>query len=633
VSNTSSKKELERQREEDLLALSGCAIWELDANGRFQYFSDNFLENTVWRKNDALGKTPEEQGWTILTKNLSWSDVIQSDDDAKQHSLFDVQIPLGDRSSVNLKLKSKLCHQANGQSAGCRGVAFPGDIPSDPLENSPVGVADNLYFDALNSLPQGIIIYDSEKRMIYFNDSYRKIFSEIEDILVPGVTLQAIIEVVSQRYEFTNYNNYINKRMSYEKDINDNRNFHLFKGSLYLNTVEFTGSGGTISVWTDVTEMKKHTESLLESESRFSHVFKNSPVSMSISFISTGKIEAVNDIFEIASGYTRNEVIGKSASELNMWVDPDTRFKMMEIIKQKGVLRDFETKFRQKNGSIISLNCFIEILDGPGEDRVLFAAHDITNMKRYEKALKIARDEADVANRSKSEFLANMSHELRTPLNAIIGFSEIMKSQTLGKMENERYLSYAADVFNSGEHLLGIINDILDLSKVEAGAQELNTEWFDVNDLAHESTELVRGRATQADVKLFIHDADPVLKINADRLRTKQILLNLLTNAVKFSNPGTRIDLSVSHNAEKGIEFKIADQGKGIAVEEMARVMEPFGQASDPMLRNQEGTGLGLPLSKVLAELHGGTLEMQSTVGEGTVVMVKYPAFRLDGAT
>ena len=242
--------------------------------------------------------------------------------------------------------------------------------------------------------------------------------------------------------------------------------------------------------------------------------------------------------------------------------------------------------------------------------------------------LETAIQEADEANRSKSEFLANMSHELRTPLNAIIGFSEIMEKQIVGPLGNEKYVDYASDIHGSGAHLLDIINDILDLSKIEAGAQELNLETFDVGELVEESVDLVRGRADQSGVTLLAPEIESRAQLNADRLRTKQILLNLLSNAVKFSDAGGTVEVYTRQTEAGEFEFRVADQGLGIASEDLEKVLLSFGQAADPTIRNQDGAGLGLPLSKALAELHGGSLEIESELGQGTTVTVRYPPER-----
>jgi len=238
------------------------------------------------------------------------------------------------------------------------------------------------------------------------------------------------------------------------------------------------------------------------------------------------------------------------------------------------------------------------------------------------------KDKAEAADRLKSQFLANMSHELRTPLNAIIGFSEVMKEQMFGGLGKQEYVQYAADIHGSGTHLLRLINDILDLSKVEAGAQELFEEEVDLSDVVRESMEMVRERASRASVAVVAKLPETFPKVFADHVRVKQILLNVLTNAIKFSEPSGNVDI-VLEEEPQGVMVRVADDGIGIAAEDLDTVLKPFGQVTDMMTRGKEGTGLGLPLCKSLMELHGGRLELDSRVGEGTQVTLVFPPGRV----
>jgi len=238
------------------------------------------------------------------------------------------------------------------------------------------------------------------------------------------------------------------------------------------------------------------------------------------------------------------------------------------------------------------------------------------------------KDKAEAADRLKSQLLANMSHELRTPLNAIIGFSEVMKEQMFGGLGKPEYVQYAADIHGSGTHLLRLINDILDLSKVEAGAQELFEEEVDLSDVVRESMEMVRERASRATVAVVAKLPEAFPKVVADQIRVKQILLNVLTNAIKFSEPSGNVYI-VLEETPRGATIRVIDDGIGIAPEDLETVLKPFGQVTDMMTRGKEGTGLGLPLCKSLMELHGGRLELESRVGEGTGVTLIFPPGRV----
>jgi signal transduction histidine kinase len=243
--------------------------------------------------------------------------------------------------------------------------------------------------------------------------------------------------------------------------------------------------------------------------------------------------------------------------------------------------------------------------------------------------LSLARDQAEAASRAKSEFLASMSHELRTPLNAIIGFSEIMKYETLGPVGSVQYRGYAEDINDSGQHLLSLINDILDLSKVESGVDELIEENIEVPEILESVLRLVQQRAENGGLELELDIPQDLPSLRGDERKVKQILANLLTNAIKFTEPGGRVTLKVWCRVDSGFVFQIVDTGIGIAAENIPKALSQFGQVESSLNRNCEGTGLGLPLSKGLVELHGGYLDLQSQVGVGTTVTVRFPATRI----
>ena len=239
-----------------------------------------------------------------------------------------------------------------------------------------------------------------------------------------------------------------------------------------------------------------------------------------------------------------------------------------------------------------------------------------------------ARVAADAANRAKSLFLANMSHELRTPLNAILGFSEITREAMMGPLD-ARYRDYAREIHASGQYLLRLINDVLDTSKIEVDRMALHEEAVDIADLVTECLRLLRERAEERGLSFGAELSAGLPTVRADRLRIKQIVLNLLSNAIKFTPEGGRVGVSATLPPDGGLALAISDSGIGMRAEDIPLALEPFRQIENPLTRHYEGTGLGLPLAKALAELHGGSLTIASTPGEGTVVTVWLPARRL----
>jgi PAS domain S-box-containing protein len=244
------------------------------------------------------------------------------------------------------------------------------------------------------------------------------------------------------------------------------------------------------------------------------------------------------------------------------------------------------------------------------EDKVLRRTHDL-----------------EYANRSKSEFLANMSHELRTPLNAVIGFSQALLGG-LGGSLSDKQTEYIKDIEMSGDHLLSLINDVLDLSKIEAGKSELYEEEFVVDEMIDQSIRLVKQRAFEKNITLRVA-ASPSMALSADKRMCKQMLSNLLSNAIKFTPAEGSVDIGVKLNAEGWAEISVTDSGIGMSDQEIKKAFEKFGQIEGDLSREEKGTGLGLPLVLSQIELHGGAIDVQSTVGEGTTMSIRFPPDRL----
>ena len=253
---------------------------------------------------------------------------------------------------------------------------------------------------------------------------------------------------------------------------------------------------------------------------------------------------------------------------------------------------------------------------------------DITQARTQEAQLRGALDEAQSANRSKSQFLANMSHELRTPLNAVIGFSEVMKAELMGPLGSDLYRGYSKDIHDSASHLLAIINDILDISSIESGVHRLKESVLSPEEVCRSVEKLMSGRMEWAGIQLVVSTKGVTGGLWADNRLVKQMLLNLVSNAVKFSPSNTRILLSVTQTGDRSLQFAVADQGIGIAPADIERILRPFEQVENAWTRGHDGVGLGLALVQSMAQAHDATLRIDSALGEGTTVTIVFPPAR-----
>ena len=259
---------------------------------------------------------------------------------------------------------------------------------------------------------------------------------------------------------------------------------------------------------------------------------------------------------------------------------------------------------------------------------ILRASRALEEVRRNQERLIAAKEAAEAANRAKSEFLANMSHELRTPLNAIIGFSGMMSDRMFGPLE-EKYVEYANIIGDSGRHLLAIITDILDVAKADADRLLLAEEQVEIGDVVELGSKIVQDMADRAQIE-FVSEIDEHLPpMIGDPAKLTQILVNLLSNAVKFTAPGGQVRLTVEQRVHRGVTFRVEDTGIGMSADQIPIALAPFGQISNSLTRKHDGVGLGLPLTKRLVELHGGTIEIDSEPGKGTIASVHLPEERL----
>ncbi len=380
-------------------------------------------------------------------------------------------------------------------------------------------------------------------------------------------------------------------------------------------------------------EFKKRTVELKRSEDRFRRLAESTNVIPWAADLNDGRFTYIGPQVERLCGYP-----AKSWCARGFWSDhvhPEDRRKFVDKVSQLkgGDHATVEYKVRSADGRVVHMRNMLAVIDSRSKDGTTTRVAqgymlDITEMKTAQVTLNEARQGAEEANKSKSEFLANMSHELRTPLNSVIGFAEVMKDEVFGPI-GERYKEYAESVHTSGQHLLSLINDVLDLSKIEAGKIELVEEETDIAVVLSKCRQLLHERASQAGLHIRLEIPAPLPFVIVDGRRIKQVILNLMSNAVKFTPPGGRITLRAELQAPKGLLISVGDTGIGMSKDEVSVALEQFGQIDSELSRQHEGTGLGLPIARSLAELHGGELEVESKKDAGTTVTLWLPIQRL----
>jgi PAS domain S-box-containing protein len=343
------------------------------------------------------------------------------------------------------------------------------------------------------------------------------------------------------------------------------------------------------------------------------------------------RVVRVNDSFVRTYGWKREELINTDVVE---FITPDEReqaYKNHDEFISKGVRSSGEMKIIRKDGSIANALYTGATIELSQKRRFLVTTvMDITLRKQMEISLRLAKEQADTANRAKSAFLANMSHELRTPMNAILGFSELIINETFGPLGNEKYSEYINDVHTSAGHLLEIINEVLDMSKIEAGRIELDESEVSMADLVQSVMRMMESRIFGKDITVHQDVAENLPYIRADQRLMRQVLINLVTNAVKFSKPGGNIWISLEMLPNNVMQVIVKDDGIGIPKEKLPQAMEPFGQVTDKAENTgQQGTGLGLPLAKAMVELHEGSIALESDEGKGAIVTFRLPPSRM----
>lgn len=483
----------------------------------------------------------------------------------------------------------------------------------------------------VDSISDGFIVWDKDNRLLFHN---RQATRREWPHAVKGISFDEyvanIFPLLDERTTGGDLDQWLAKRRLWLAEANHSHEVLAKDGTWSLITERRTPDGGTVTTYTDITEAKTHESIRALNERRLAHA-------QALAQIGIFEWDAkTSDMFWSDIMY---EIVGLPAesppldfSQYLLLVTPQSREIVRSTFKRlltSGGKYAQEYEIVRPDGEIRSVRAEAEaVVDGHGAViRILGSVHDQTSAKRVETALREAKEAAVTASNAKSEFLANISHELRTPLNAVIGFSEVMIQEVFGPIGNTRYRDYAGDIRQSGVHLLGVINDLLDYSKLEAGRVELHLEDVSPAAIMDKCVRMLSQRAEVEKLVLVTDTGDAAdAIIQGDDRKIMQVMLNLLSNAIKFTPSGGVVRLAIRRSGT-GIEFIVSDSGIGMSEKDIDLAMAPFGQVNSSLNREYTGTGLGLPLSKSLIELHGGTMSIDSLPGKGTSFKVYLPRY------
>lgn len=486
--------------------------------------------------------------------------------------------------------------------------------------------------EAMGNMPSGFLLWDADDKLVLWNERITRYHPDSNQFR-EGTSFDEFIEApyldIKSRLGEDAANKWLTGRRRQHRDAAGNHEFQGINGHWFNLRERRTPDGYTVTMVTDITDRRESEIRLQENEERYRTLINLMPDAIYVH--KRGTISLCNEAALALFGASSTEgLIGKELLDLTHPEFHDVALQRRSMIVEEGTRTAFMRQKRLRlDGSWFWAEVAAAAIYWEGERGGAVVVRDVTSQMVAEEELIRSKEEAELASRAKTEFLANISHELRTPLNAIIGFSDLMQREMLGPLGNQQYVDYIRDINQSGSHLCDVINDILDLSKIEAGQLELHEEEIDFRAAVERCIRVVSPRAEENGLTLEIKVAESLPHIIGDETKLKQILINLMSNAVKFTEQGGTVTVEAGLDNPGNILISVVDTGIGIMPEDIPKILRPFEQVDSSLSRLHEGTGLGLPLTKSLVELHGGELRLQSTPGEGTAVIVVIPKTRV----
>ena len=478
--------------------------------------------------------------------------------------------------------------------------------------------------DAVESIAEGFAFFDSDGKLQFWNKTFERLHANCKDTLQSGISFRDFFKACTETGTYIDVSG--KDTSSSASGLNQSYTVRGQDDTWILASDSPMGDGGTACVRIDITENKR-----AEAEMRkLSRAVEQSPASVIITDLN-GDIVYVNPKFCETTGYAAEEALGKKPSLVKSGERTEEDYQELWDTISAGNEWHGEFHNKRKDGSLFWEYASISpIKNENGQNtHYLGIKEDITEQKKNLAELVKAKETAEFANHAKTQFLANMSHELRTPLNAIIGFSEILKEQMFGPLGNDQYHDYSLNIFDSGQHLLNVINDILDVSRIEIGTIEIIDAPVDMKALCRSCIEIAQELAEYDKVTLQVNISDGLDQVTGDEIRIKQIIINLLNNAIKFTPAGGRVELNAFINDRNEYTIQVIDTGIGISKDQHSKILEPFEQVGDIFSRDHEGSGMGLFLVKSFIQLHGGTFDIESELGKGSTFTFSLPSSRI----
>jgi PAS domain S-box-containing protein len=638
----SDLKRLEQELEDgrELLSL----VVTSSGDGIFEWHVDS---NHVWlspRWKEMFGYEDAELPNSLGT----WEDLVDPDDRQRILREIDAYLrhPLGvlrtwgryrHRNGSIVHVESRIvCRQTDG-SRGVRLVGAMSDVTTKV-------VADQQMRDAIDSLSDGFAWFDAEDRLIMHNGRFLEFFPFLAPMgdLTGVPFIDMVCHPAGEMGRMPDPQGYVTERMQQHRD-GGSFELPLYNGGWVRVSERRTKDGGIVSIWSDITELKRAKQRLLDAVAAIQE-----------GFLLVGPDDRVilsnqrcRDMYEIAGHLLRPgcsyEEFLRYGAENGQFIDAvgrseDYVLEVMALLHNEQDVRIERelaggrwvliSQRRMSDGSVVSIRT--DLTSQKRREAELEAAHDqleqqAATLVELAEKLEEARIGAVEASRAKTRFLAHMSHELRTPLNAVLGFTRLMDDELFGPIGVPKYKEYIGLIHESGAHLLSLINDVLDLSKIEAGRMELDRRLISVAELAMSSTRLMEGLAKDRQIKLLVQVMPDCDAMYGDERSLKQIVINLLSNALKFTQAGGRVTLSFARRDDGGTVVTVVDTGIGMTADDIIKALDPFGQVDGEIARQHHGTGLGLPLVKAMTEAHGGYLTVDSEPGVGTTMSVHLP--------